>query len=141
MAMNNELVTRVVAQIDELQHLPLEQRIDAINSIRAALHTYSPFAAEPVDCVRWVKAESVTANDYNPNSVAPPEMELLKVSIIQDGYTQPIVSWKNAATKKVDPQDQLSQTRMPTPEVYAQVIENTPGMSEAAKKEAIDAYT
>jgi hypothetical protein len=57
---------------------------------------------------------------------------------IEDGK---IVSWKNAATKKVDPQDQLSQTRMPTPEVYAQVIENTPGMSEAAKKEAIDAYT
>ena len=57
---------------------------------------------------------------------------------IEDGK---IVSWKNAATKKVDPQDQLSKTRMPTPEVYAQVIENTPGMSEAAKKEAIDAYT
>jgi len=57
---------------------------------------------------------------------------------IEDGK---IVSWKNAATKKVDPQDQLSKTRMPTPEVYAQVIENTPGMSEAAKKEAIDSYT
>jgi hypothetical protein len=57
---------------------------------------------------------------------------------IEDGK---IVSWKNAATKKVDPQDQLSQTRMPTPEVYAQVIENTPGMSEAQKKEAIDSYT
>lgn len=57
---------------------------------------------------------------------------------IEDGK---IVSWKNAATKKVDPQDQLSQTRMPTPEVYAQVINNTPDMSEAQKKEAIDAYT
>jgi hypothetical protein len=33
------------------------------------------------------------ANDYNPNSVAPIEMELLKESILQDGYTQPIVTW------------------------------------------------
>jgi len=36
----------------------------------------------------------VQANDYNPNTVAPPEMELLKVSISADGYTQPIVANK-----------------------------------------------
>jgi ParB-like chromosome segregation protein Spo0J len=47
-----------------------------------------------VDCVRWIKAEQVTANDYNPNSVAPPEMRLLEHSITEDGYTQPIVSWQ-----------------------------------------------
>ena len=41
----------------------------------------------------WVKNETVGANDYNPNSVAPPEMELLRLSIEQDGYTQPIVTW------------------------------------------------
>jgi ParB-like chromosome segregation protein Spo0J len=40
-----------------------------------------------------VKNNEVQANDYNPNSVAPPEMELLRQSIGQDGYTQPIVSW------------------------------------------------
>tara|TARA_R110002126_G_scaffold244073_1_gene387429 strand:- start:752 stop:1222 length:471 start_codon:yes stop_codon:yes gene_type:complete len=34
----------------------------------------------------------VTANDYNPNSVAPPEMALLETSIWEDGYTQPIVT-------------------------------------------------
>ena len=33
----------------------------------------------------------VSANDYNPNTVAPPEMELLRLSIAADGYTQPIV--------------------------------------------------
>ena len=32
------------------------------------------------------------ANDYNPNSVASIEMELLYVSISHDGYTQPIVT-------------------------------------------------
>lgn len=32
------------------------------------------------------------ANNYNPNSVAPPEMRLLKISIMEDGWTQPIVA-------------------------------------------------
>ena len=77
-----------------LQVLTLEDRIYAINEIRAALQKYSPFAAEPVDCVRWVASEKVTANDYNPNSVAPPEMKLLEHSISEDGYTQPIVTWE-----------------------------------------------
>ena len=48
----------------------------------------------PVSRVQWVPAEKVYANDYNPNSVAKPEMELLKRSIEADGYTQPIVVWE-----------------------------------------------
>jgi ParB-like chromosome segregation protein Spo0J len=47
----------------------------------------------PVSKVLWVPAGLVQANDYNPNSVAPPEMLLLELSIEQDGYTQPIVTW------------------------------------------------
>lgn len=69
--------------------------VDAINRIRVELHKHSPFMADPVDCVLWVPADEVGANDYNPNSVAPPEMELLRHSISQDGFTQPIVAWKN----------------------------------------------
>ncbi|AID58923.1 ectoine synthase/ParB multidomain protein [Mycobacterium phage Gaia] len=46
----------------------------------------------PVYAVRSVPIEKVTANDYNPNSVAPPEMELLETSIWEDGYTQPVVT-------------------------------------------------
>lgn len=72
-----------------------ESRIETINALRQMLHEYSPFAAEPVDCVRWVKSEDIQANDYNPNSVAPPEMRLLEHSIGEDGYTQPIVAWQN----------------------------------------------
>lgn len=45
----------------------------------------------PVYQVKAVPIEKVTANDYNPNSVAPPEMELLEISIWEDGYTQPVV--------------------------------------------------
>lgn len=46
----------------------------------------------PVYNVVAVPIEKVTANDYNPNSVAPPEMELLETSIWEDGYTQPVVT-------------------------------------------------
>jgi len=46
----------------------------------------------PVYNVKSVGIEDVVANDYNPNSVAPPEMELLETSIWEDGYTQPVVT-------------------------------------------------
>ena len=46
----------------------------------------------PVYNVLCVPIEKVHANDYNPNSVAPPEMELLETSIWEDGYTQPVVT-------------------------------------------------
>jgi ParB-like chromosome segregation protein Spo0J len=78
--------------ISDAENLPLDERVDFINSVREALHNISPFKSEPVDFVRWVKNTQVYANDYNPNSVAPPEMELLRISIDSDGYTQPIVS-------------------------------------------------
>jgi len=45
----------------------------------------------PVYAVRAVPISKVAANDYNPNAVAPPEMELLETSIWEDGYTQPVV--------------------------------------------------
>lgn len=45
----------------------------------------------PVYSVKRVPIGKVTANDYNPNSVAPPEMALLETSIWEDGYTQPVV--------------------------------------------------
>jgi ParB-like chromosome segregation protein Spo0J len=48
----------------------------------------------PVNNVIWVNSEYVYANDYNPNAVAKPEMELLELSIKSDGFTQPIVVWK-----------------------------------------------
>lgn len=76
-----------------LSGLPLKQRVEAINAIRLALAEYSPFKTEPVDCVQWVLNTEVQANEYNPNTVAPPEMKLLELSIENDGYTQPIVSW------------------------------------------------
>ena len=77
--------------ISAISLLGIEATVEAINDIRETIHAHSPFRAEPVDFVRWVSSDTVKANDYNPNSVAPPEMELLRTSISADGYTQPIV--------------------------------------------------
>lgn len=47
----------------------------------------------PVYDVKRIPIEKIQANAYNPNSVAPPEMKLLYKSILEDGYTMPIVCY------------------------------------------------
>jgi ParB-like chromosome segregation protein Spo0J len=47
----------------------------------------------PVYNVKAVPLEKIRANSYNPNSVATPEMDLLEISIWEDGYTMPIVCY------------------------------------------------
>lgn len=54
----------------------------------------------PVLDIKMIDIEKVYSNDYNPNSVAPPEMKLLKKSIEEDGYTQPIVTYYDANSDK-----------------------------------------
>lgn len=46
---------------------------------------------QPLDNVVWRNREELIPNDYNPNKVAPTELKLLKISITEDGWTQPIV--------------------------------------------------
>ena len=99
--MGYDIVQRAIALCAEVAALPECERIEAINQIKAALHQVSPFRNEPVDCVLWVPIDSVEANDYNPNKVAPPEMKLLEVSISEDGYTQPIVTWQVDSHREV----------------------------------------
>jgi ParB-like chromosome segregation protein Spo0J len=86
------------------------EKISLINELRETIHNHSPFKNEPVDFVKWVLSDTVVANDYNPNKVAPPEMELLEISIINDGYTQPVVTFPNG--DKVEVVDGFHRTRV-----------------------------
>ena len=88
---NQDLIKQAAALFEKLKALDIDERMETINGIRVELHKYSPMQHEPVDCVLWVRSDDVRANDYNPNVVAPPEMELLQHSIRSDGYTMPIV--------------------------------------------------
>ena len=87
----DEIVGELVKKIGVIEDL--EERVEVVNGVRRQIHQISPFKGHPVDLVQWVKAELVEANDYNPNTVARPEMELLELSIQEDGYTQPVVTW------------------------------------------------
>ena len=50
---------------------------------------------QPIDSVEWVDPATLRANNYNPTHVAKPEMALLKQSILEDGWTQPIVAMED----------------------------------------------
>lgn len=93
--LTDSIIDRARELFSELDGYEEDSRINIINGIRKELHAHSPFKTEPVDCVLWIPNGIVEANDYNPNSVAPPEMKLLEHSISEDGYTQPIVAWNN----------------------------------------------
>lgn len=95
-----------------IENLSLKEKVDYINDLREFIHEFSPFKNEPVDFVKWVLNDDVVANDYNPNKVAPPEMELLEVSIMNDGYTQPIVTWANPSKGKTEVIDGFHRNRV-----------------------------
>jgi len=91
--MEIEVVKQAIS--DLLDGKSIEEKINVINEMREHIHILSPFKDEPTDFVKWIKLDDVIANEYNPNRVAPPEMKLLEVSIINDGYTQPIVTFSH----------------------------------------------
>jgi ParB-like chromosome segregation protein Spo0J len=51
----------------------------------------SKYETQPLSTIVWRKREELKPNNYNPNRVAPAELKLLKISIMEDGWTQPIV--------------------------------------------------
>jgi ParB-like chromosome segregation protein Spo0J len=46
----------------------------------------------PITRVEWVDPATLRANSYNPNKVFPYEFDLLRTSILEDGWTQPVVA-------------------------------------------------
>lgn len=128
-----ELIDGVIGALNEISDK--HEKIAAINALRAAIHEQSPFKNEPVDFVKWVKNEKVVANDYNPNKVAPPEMQLLEVSIISDGYTQPIVTCPTSATH-----DGASGEASDTDEVVDGFHRNRVGKESVIVRERVMGY-
>jgi len=100
--LRKEIITDMTSICNKLGSIQnLSTKINTLNKIRRLVHSKSPFKNEPVDNVTWVLTEKVKANDYNPNKVAPPEMKLLELSILQDGFTQPIVTWATPNSQEV----------------------------------------
>ncbi len=98
---NQRIKDGIQAILEGIEKLAtIEEKLLALNEIRAEIFKKSPQKNEPVDLVQWVPADDVIGNDYNPNKVAPPEMRLLHLSIQEDGYTQPIVVYRDNDLEK-----------------------------------------
>jgi ParB-like chromosome segregation protein Spo0J len=72
------------------ENLPFDEKVKIFNEITQELYDWMG-VNHPSLNVQLVKADNVKGNDYNPNKVAPPEMNLLKLSMLKDGLTMPIV--------------------------------------------------
>lgn len=70
------------------------------NEVHNSERSYESDYLSPVYNVKPIPIDKVQANDYNPNSVAPPEMALLETSIWEDGYTQPVVTYYDSKNDK-----------------------------------------
>ena len=109
--MSMKIVDDVKKAMEQLTLCDTETRVKILNEIHKEIRKYSPFK-DPVDLVQWVKADKVVGNDYNPNKVAPPEMKLLEVSIMEDGFTQPIVAFKDPEGEKFTVVDGFHRLRV-----------------------------
>lgn len=109
----------------EVKNLPLKKRVQVLNKIQTILQKNSPFLEDPISKVIWVPLSKIKANDYNPNSVAPPEMELLAHSVRKDGYTQPVVVYKDADSDMYEIVDGFHRSRIARE--YADINERVHG--------------
>ena len=91
MGIKQELINAIQALDDT------KGEIEFLNDVMDAYYNIHPFKHNPVTKVKYVPISKVRANNYNPNSVASKEMELLHTSIEHDGYTQPTVTFYNEA--------------------------------------------
>jgi len=102
--------------------IDIKERVARLNAVREYIHSLSPFSGEPVDFVKWVFSDDIIANDYNPNKVAPPEMKLLELSILADGYTQPIVTWPHDGSIEVIDGFHRNRVGKESPDVNARIM-------------------
>ena len=68
------------------------QRIDTYNAaVRAAASQIADICDDPALCPQLLPTADIKGNDYNPNKVACPELDLLELSIREDGVTMAVV--------------------------------------------------
>jgi len=72
------------------EEMPFDEKVEYFNKITQQLYDWIGIE-HPVLNVQLVPIDKVKGNDYNPNKVANPEMELLTLSIRKDGLTMPCV--------------------------------------------------
>jgi ParB-like chromosome segregation protein Spo0J len=119
------LIENLEAAIQDLATLPTDERIEAINRLTDALSAIHPNTDHPINAVKWVPADMVEANDYNPNHVAPPEMRMLHESIKSFGFFSPIVTFYDKDTKKYIVVDGFHRNRVG--KEYRDIRESTHG--------------
>lgn len=88
----NAVISKLRKAIAACAVLSESERVAAYNAGTASLRAIiCDLCDDPVASIRIVSANSVRPNDYNPNRVAAPELELLDQSIAADGVTMPVV--------------------------------------------------
>jgi ParB-like chromosome segregation protein Spo0J len=88
----------VVAAVRACAAMPAEERVAAYNAAQSALgDLVRDVSPDPALSPRMFEVDHVRANDYNPNKVASPELDLLETSMRADGITMAIVAVPDGA--------------------------------------------
>ncbi|HEX6940909.1 MAG TPA: ParB/RepB/Spo0J family partition protein [Longimicrobiales bacterium] len=95
--MSDTHVEAAARAVRALRDAPEDVRVAAYNRLTRELRAMvSDVCDDPVLAVQLLPADRVRANAYNPNAVAAPEMDLLELSIREDGVTMPVVTVEDA---------------------------------------------
>ena len=65
--LDNKILTDFKTMINTVGGMNIHDKVSMLNEFKKLMHDISPFNTEPVDCVLWVKNDTIEANDYNPN--------------------------------------------------------------------------
>lgn len=76
--------------LNKKKNYSFDEKVKIYNKISQELYDFIGIN-HPVLNVQLVPVDDVRGNDYNPNKVARPEMDLLALSIRKDGLTMPCV--------------------------------------------------